>query len=194
MYETTYTYQTYTPELHQELDIPHPYLSSDEIAESLKSNQESASEVNMTSLNFPLFFFWHRIRAMNEHSQYNTIISGLLGSMLQDKLLESNIILSAVLILGGLNTFEMAKSRILDSLSVDEDKKAEIYNNPLYGIGNANGLLKWWNVINSSKSQSVSRLIPIICTSKFQHTQILQHNTPTQIIIHACFSYCIYRN
>ena len=148
----------------------------------------------MTSLNFPLFFFWHRIRAMNEHSQYNTIISGLLGSMLQDKLLESNIILSAVLILGGLNTFEMAKSRILDSLSVDEDKKAEIYNNPLYGIGNANGLLKWWNVINSSKSQSVSRLIPIICTSKFQHTQILQHNTPTQIIIHACFSYCIYRN
>lgn len=157
MYETTYTYEKYTSELHSQKDIPHPYLSPQEIADSLEANQKAAAtnSVNMSSINFPLFFFWHRIRTMHEYAQYNTVVSALLGSMLQDKLLESNIVLSAVLILGGLDSYENAKTKILDNLEVEEAKKQELYSDPLYGIGSSIGLVKWWKLIESSKSQSV---------------------------------------
>lgn len=91
---------------------------------------------------------------MNEDGIYNSLISGLIGNLVKDDMLEMSVKLNIVSILSGLDSFDNAKSRILDSLQVTEDKKSELFYDQIFGIGSSTGLTKWYQVIKSESSGS----------------------------------------
>ena len=111
--------------------------------------QDPSKDKNIKTVNFPLFFFWHRIKNMSEDGRYSALFGGLLGNILLDETLLTSVKINLLMVLGGLDNLENAKKNILDSLEWDEDKKTEVYSDQVFGIGTSNGLGKWMELIQN---------------------------------------------
>jgi hypothetical protein len=110
-----------------------------------------SEDKNIETLNFPLFFFWHRIKTMSEEARYNTLFSGLIGNLLADEKLLNNVWANGVVTVGKLDSLGNAKSSILNTLDCTEDKKAELFNDQIFGLGSVNGIQKWLNLAQSTE-------------------------------------------
>lgn len=146
IYPTTYSYTPYSPEIAESLELFHP---SKPQPSEIKAPSE---EKSIHTLNFPLFFFWHRIKTMSEDGRYNSLFSGLVGNLLHDETLLNSVWANGVVTIGGLDSLDSAKLRILDNLDCPDDKKAEIFSDQINGLGSVGGLQKWMQLAQSSVS------------------------------------------
>ena len=127
----------------ESLDLYHP------LGNEPQEVKEPSKEKNIKTVNFLLFFFWYRIKNMSEDGRYNALFSGLLGNILLDETLLNSVKINLLMVLSGLNTIESAKTNILDEFEWTEDKKIEVFNDQVYGIGTSNGLSKWMELIQN---------------------------------------------
>ena len=143
-YPIRYFYSPYTPELAETLELYHPSGGNPP-----KPVKAPSTDKNINTLNFPLFFFWHRLKNMHEDGRYSALFGGLLGNILQNETLLTSVKINLLMVLGGLDSFEKAKANILDSLDWEEAKKTEVFSDQVYGIGTSNGLAKWMELIQN---------------------------------------------
>jgi hypothetical protein len=116
--------------------------------------KEPSTEKNIQTINFPMFFFWHRIKNMSEEGRYSALFGGLLGNLLLDETLQNSVEINYLILLGGFDTFDNAKTRVLDDLDdLDEDSKKRLYEDQVYGLGSSIGLTKWANLAKNISEQ-----------------------------------------
>ena len=131
-----------------ELRLYHP------LGREVQEKEDPSDEKNISTVNFPLFFFWHRIKNMSEEGRYSTLFGGLIGNLLTEDTLQNSVEINLLMVLGGLNSLDSAKVKILDNLEdLDESTKKIIFEDQVYGIGSSNGLLKWVNLAKNMDQQ-----------------------------------------
>lgn len=152
IYPIKYTYTPYTPEVAESLSLYHPR------GKAPQPRADPSTDKNLSSVNFPLFFFWHRIQTMPEELQYDKLFGGLVGNLLKDDLLQSSVESKVLAVLNGLTTYDGAKTSILDELKVTEEQKQEIFNDQINGIGTSMGLVKWCQLVETQGGEYFSTL------------------------------------
>lgn len=73
--------------------------------------QDPSKDKNIKTVNFPLFFFWHRIKNMSEDGRYSALFGGLLGNILLDETLLTSVKINLLMVLGGLDNLANAKKK-----------------------------------------------------------------------------------
>lgn len=152
IYPTKYTYTPYTSDVAEALDLSHP------LGKEPQPRKEPSTDKNMNSVNFPLFFFWHRIQNMAEEMRYNMLFGGLVGNLLKDGTLQSSVEANVLAVLIGLDSYGKAKTSILDDLDVSNEMKMKLYNDQINGIGSSMGLVKWCQLVRTTGSTYFSDL------------------------------------
>ena len=110
----------------------------------------------MRTLNFPIFFEWHRIVHADESLRYSAVLSENLGQLLNNNFFRNWFICKMLLTLSDLRDFGLARSSVLSLESLSIAQKKRIFGDESFGIGNPAGLLRWIQTALDSQSIGAS--------------------------------------
>lgn len=137
IYPTRYFYTPYDKQVADALELYHP------LGHAPPPRAEPSPEKTISTMNFPLFFFWHRIKTMSEESRYSILFGGLVGNLLVDGTLQNSVEANVIAQLAGLGSLAEARTKILDDLAVADEAKQRLFEDQIYGLGSSMGLIKW---------------------------------------------------
>lgn len=118
-------------------------LTSSQTESGSSGSLDVGRDQPMRTLNFPMFYHWHRLQHSFEHVKYNYVISEYFGRLLADDFLLIYLCAQTLIKMSDLKNFDLAKKSILAIDSLSDAQKNLIFNDSIRGIGVTSGLRHW---------------------------------------------------
>jgi hypothetical protein len=122
------------------------------ISDEAKTNSEAE---NIRTPNFPMFSFWHKIKHLHNFAKYSFILTEFVGSMVNNNSFYKYVVLKLIMKIKVLDNFSIAKTKILDKLSISEKLKYKIWSDKYSGLNRIEGLIIWYEIAIKIKNNEV---------------------------------------